>query len=232
MFGALSVAKPAARGAERRDVVEQPVLGVRWQVAEQAFGTPRRRLARVEAGRPQREGPVEAQVDRHGAAVGAGLGADIGQRLGLELDHLRLVHLVHDGAGRPLQAVGAGIQARRQDHHLPDTRGRRVDEEVVEELGPDRHVVDHPIHAGGRVVVEVGGRQLAGDEPGEHVDANGTHQRLGVRVTNQSSIDAGRHRAGGCHHRGGSSHAGSQIPCVVISAHHQLPLSINPRPDT
>ena len=143
------------RGAERGDGVQQPVLGVGRQIAEQAFGAPRRRLVRVEAGLLQRGGPVEAQVDGHRPAVDGGLGADVGQRPGLELDHLRLVHLIYDGAGRPLQPVCARIQAGRQDHHLPDARGRRVGEEVVEELGPDRHVVDHPVHAGVGIVIDV-----------------------------------------------------------------------------
>lgn len=43
-------------------------------------------------------GPVVAQVDDHRAPVARWCGDQAGQRAGLELDHLRLVHLVDDRA--------------------------------------------------------------------------------------------------------------------------------------
>ncbi len=208
--------------------IQQPVLGVGRQIAEQAFGTPRRRLVGVEARLLQCGRPVETQIDRHRAAVGGGLCADLGERPRLELDHLRLVHLVHDGARGPLQPVSARIQARCQDHHLPDPRGRRVGEEVVEELRPDRHVVDHPVHPGVLIVIDVerGRVQFAAGKLGEYVDTDRPHQWLGVRVGDQRAIDPGHHRPSRRHHRRGRPHAGGQIPAVVVRPSHEEPLSI------
>jgi hypothetical protein len=100
-------------------------------------------------------------------------------------------------------------------------------EEVVEEFGPDRHVVDHPIHADVLVVVDVEGRRvkLAAGQPGEDVDADGPHQWLGIRVADQRAIGAGCYRAGSRHHRRSRPHATSQIPRVVMSSRHSHPLS-------
>ena len=72
---------------------------------------------------------------------------------GLELDDLRLVDLVDDGAVRPRQPVRAGIQARRQNHRLPDARRAGIDEEVVEEPRPHRDDVRHEPRARGVIVV-------------------------------------------------------------------------------
>ncbi len=104
MFGTLSVANRLPGALSSVIGVEQPVLRLGRQIAEQALGAPGRRLVRVEARFDQRRGPVVAQVDRDRAAVGGRLGAEVGQRPGLELDHLRLVDLVH--------AVPAGQASR------------------------------------------------------------------------------------------------------------------------
>ena len=219
---------PAARRAELGDGVEQPVLRLRWQVAEQSFRAPRGRLARVESGGPQRGWPIVAQVDGDHAPVGGGLGAQLGEGAGLEFDDLRLVDLVDHRLGGPGQPVGAGIQPRGQDHHLLDAGLRRVQEELVEELGAHGHVVGHPGHgpggsraavgdvAGVEDVVQLGRVQLAAGQPGEQVHADGAHQWLGERVVDQWTLFAGGHGAGRGDHGGGHSDAGRQVPGVAF----------------
>ena len=107
--------EPAARRAELGDGVQQAVLRLRGQVAEQTLGAPRGRLGGVESGGAQRGGPVVAQIDGHHAPVGGGRGAQLGQGAGLEFDDLRLVDLVDDGARR---ARSAGRRAQSS----PDAR--------------------------------------------------------------------------------------------------------------
>lgn len=59
-----------------------------------------------------------------------------------------LVDLEDDGARRPVQPVGPGVQPRSQDHDLADTRGRGVGEERVEEMCPDHLVAVHVLEDG------------------------------------------------------------------------------------
>ena len=217
---------PATRRAERGDGVEQAVLRFGWQVTEQAFGAPCAGLIGVETCCLQRSRPVVAQIDGDRAPVGGGLGAQLGQRAGLEFDDFRLVDFVHRGAVRPGQPVSARVQSGRQDHRLPDPRVGRVDEELVEEFGADRHVVGHPLHAGRRavaVVLEVGGGQLAGGQPGEQVQAHRPNQRLGIRVVDQWAVGLARHSAGCRDHRGCRADARCQVPSVLIGACHRYP---------
>ena len=112
----------AARCAQCGDVVEQPILGFGRQVDQQTLGQPGCRCAGIKAGGPQRGRPVGAQVDGDGASDRGRLGAEIGQSACLEFDHRGLIDLVHRGAVGPGQPVGAGVQARCQDHHLPYAR--------------------------------------------------------------------------------------------------------------
>ena len=116
---------PAARRAELVDPVEQQVLRLRRQIDEQSLGRPRGRLARVEAVVQQCFRPVVAQIDGDRAPVGRWACAQVSERLGLELDHLGLVDLVDDRSVGPRQPVGPGVQARGQDHRLPDPVRRR-----------------------------------------------------------------------------------------------------------
>ena len=175
---------PATRRAELSDGVQQPVLRLRRQIAQQALGAPGAGLGGVETGGPQRSRPVVAQIDGDRASVCGGLGAQLGQGAGLEFDDLWLVDFVHRGAVGPGQPVGPRIQSGRQDHRLLDAGVGRVEKELVEELGADRHVVGHPLNArrcSVAVVLEVGGGQLAAGEFGEQVEADRSNQRLGVR---------------------------------------------------
>ncbi len=189
--GTLSVANRLPARAERGDRVEQPVLRFRRQVAEQALGAPRRRLARVEAGLPSAPSGQSKRrsiaTARRSAVGSAPMSASV---LRLELDHLRLVHLVDDGALRPLQPVGPGVQARRQDHHLPDAcvRSLRVKKSSKNFVRTAMlsTIRSMPVASSSS---RSPGLQLAGRQPREQVDADRTHQRLGVRI-----VDQRRHR--------------------------------------
>ena len=61
MSGTASLASLAAGRAERGDGIEQPILGLRRQVSEQALGDPGRRLIGVEARRLEGRWPVLAR---------------------------------------------------------------------------------------------------------------------------------------------------------------------------
>ena len=142
----------ASRRAEFGDGVQQAVLRLGRQVAQQAFGAPRGRPGRVEPGGAQCDGPIVAQVDRGHSPVGGGRSAQLGQCAGLEFDDPRLVELIHHGPGWPGQSVRAGIQPRGQDHNLRDARVRRIEEELVVELGThlgqvDPHLPDQVVGA-------------------------------------------------------------------------------------
>ncbi len=192
---------PAAGRAELGDRVEQPVLSIGRQVAQQALGTPGRRLARVEALFDQCRRPVVAQIHRDRAALGGWFGAQFGQGPCLELDDVWLVDLIHCRPRGPCQPVSARIQARRQDHRLADATFGSAEKKLVEELGPHRHVVGHPLHADRlTVAVEVLWSQLAGDKAGEEIHTHRAHQWLGERIIDQRVVGLGGHRAGRCHH--------------------------------
>ncbi|KBR62572.1 hypothetical protein X425_03135 [Mycobacterium avium XTB13-223] len=211
----------AARRGQRGDVVEQPVLGLRRQIDQQALGQPGRRRGRIESGGAQRGGPVAAQIDGDGAPGRGGLGTDLGQRVALEFDHPRLVDLVDHRARRPRQPVGARIQAGGQDHHLTHPGVGGVDEVVVKVLGAHRHSVDHRLnpHRGGvldRIQVELAVHHL-----GEEVHPDRAHQRLGERIVDQTAGILGRHGASGRDHRCGGADAGRQVPLVVMRACHR-----------
>src|ERR1700757_5105793 len=123
----------AAGGAQLGDVVEEPVLRVGREVHQQALGGPGRRLRRVKPAAAQGGGPVVPQVDGDGSPVGGRGGPQVGHRVGLELDDLGLIDLVDHAARRPGQAVGACVEAGREDHRLADTVPGRVEKEVIEE---------------------------------------------------------------------------------------------------
>jgi hypothetical protein len=65
--------------------------------------------------------PVIAQIYGDLATFGGGTIAMSGQHLALELQHLRLVQFIDDGAVRPGQPVGARIETGGQNHHLAHT---------------------------------------------------------------------------------------------------------------
>ena len=159
--------------------------------------------------------PVVAQVDGNGVQLGRRYGTDLLHGQGLGGDHRGLVQLEDDGAGGPIQPVGAGIQPGGQDDGLPDPGPGRLDEEVVEEPGPDSHHVDHQPDAGGGRLV---GRRGAVDEAGEEIDTHLVHQRCGVRIGDQwLGLGRGQRPGGGDHGRGGA-HAGGQIPAHLSAS--------------
>jgi len=210
----------ASRRAEFGDGVQQAVLRLGRQVAQQAFGAPRGRPGRVEPGGAQCDGPIVAQVDRGHSPVGGGRSAQLGQCAGLEFDDPRLVELIHHGPGWPGQSVRAGIQPRGQDHNLRDARVRRIEEELVVELGTHLGQVDP--HLPDQVV----GGHLAGRQPGEEVDADRPDERFGERVVDERTIRAGRYRPGRRGHGGGRADAGCQVPGVsVVPGGSHVPLS-------
>ena len=210
----------AARNAQRGDVVEQPVLGVRRQVDQQALGQPRGRCRRVQSGRLERRRPVLAQIDGDGAPGGCGFGADAGQSGCLEIDYLRLIELVDHGPGRPGQPVSPRVQTGREDHRLPHAVVGGVDEVIVEVLGAHRHPVDHRLHACRRRVVDRRDVELTVHHLGEEIQPDRAHQWLGERIVDQTAGILRRHRAPGRDEGRGGADAGRQIPIVVVSAWH------------
>ena len=213
----------AALRAHRRDLVEQPVLRLGRQVGEQALGAPGGGPCFVEAVGAQRCRPVVTQVDGDGPVLCGRLGAEPRQCARLEVDHRLLVDLEHDGARRPGQPVRARIQAGRQDHGLANASFRRLKEKVVEEPGAHGEQVDHlrRVEAG---FVRLGQRDVAVEDLLEELDPDRTHQRLRERVVDQRLRCPAGHRPGGGHHRRGGSHAGCQIPGVVVRpCHNRLP---------
>ena len=215
----------AARGAQRGDVVEQPILGFGRQVDQQTLGQPGCRCAGIQAGGSQRGRPVGTQVDRDSASVRGRLGAEIGQCARFELDHLRLIDLVHRGAVGPGQPVGAGVQARRQDHHLPYARLYGGEQILVKVLGANAHPVDDCLRPVRRRVREQREVEFAVDHLHEEIQPDGADQWVGERVVDQALGILGRHRATRRDHGRGGAHAGGQIPAVVISARHLCPIS-------
>ncbi|CAG7323885.1 hypothetical protein PICSAR65_02739 [Mycobacterium avium subsp. paratuberculosis] len=179
--------QPAARGAGRGEPAQQPVLFGGLQVADQQLlGDPRRGLGRVETHPPQRRRPVVAQVDADRAPVGGQPGVQPAQHPGLEIEHPRPVDLVDRGPARPPQPVRPGVQARCQDHHLANARAARLGEEFVHEPGVGGQRIQQRRHR--RVVADrrfIGRERVVGDRAGEVVDADGSQQRLGVRVVEQ-----------------------------------------------
>ena len=172
----------------------------------------------IEAGRPQRGRPILAQVDAHRAVVGGGRRADLRQRRGLELDHLRLVDLVHRRARRPVKPVGAAVEPGRDYHDLPDAFVGDLGKVVVVKPGPGRKRVGHPRDAHRCIVtVEI---EFTGGHPGEHVNPYRSHQRLGERVVDDRLRTFGRGGARRGNHGGGGSHAAGQVPRVIVGSCH------------
>ncbi len=114
----------------------------------------------------------------------------------LVLQDLGLVDLVDRGALRPTQPVGAGVQAGREDHYLPNAGANRVLEVLVEEMGAYRLVVrTQPVHAlPVRITVEPG--QLRVSEPDPRRTGR-RHQRQGELVADQRIGAARFHGAPG-----------------------------------
>jgi hypothetical protein len=57
-------------------------------------------------------------------------------------------------------------------------------------------------------------------QPCKEIDAHGPYQGFRERIGDQRVGGSRCHRASRCHHRGGGSHAGSQIPGVFLTLHH------------
>ncbi len=212
--------QPTARGAERGDLLEKPVLGVGGQIHEQAFSQPRGGTSGVKAGRLQRCGPVLPKVDRHLAAHRGGLGTMIGQSGRLVVQHLGLVDLVDHGARRPLQPVGAGVQTRRKNDDLPDSSGGGIGEECVEEQRPHRLVGEHVVEDGGNLRIRLSDPlpERIVKEVLPHASTGTGHQYPRVGVANQWVGALGLPGPGGGHHHGGRSHTGGDVPAVVVAA--------------
>ncbi|AAS04004.1 hypothetical protein MAP_1687 [Mycobacterium avium subsp. paratuberculosis K-10] len=206
--------QPAARRAERGDVVQQPVLGVRRQVGQQPLGDPGGTGAAVKAVVAQRCWPVIAQIDGDGAALGGRLRAQPGQGVGLEGDDLGLVDLEHHGARRPGQPVGPRVEPGGQDDGLANAGSGRGAEEIVEKPRPHRDLLA-PLLQRHRHVVGVE-RDLAVQHPDEEGMPDRAHQRFGEPVVEQRVRTARGQRPGGRDHGRGRPHAGGQIPAVAL----------------
>ena len=117
-----------------------------------------------------------------GPAVGRRSRAEVGQGAGLELDHLGLVDLVHHGAGRPRQSVGAGVEPGGQDDGLTNAGSGGLGEEVVEIPCADGDLLIH------RSRFSTGSSSTS-ISPSislhECVEADRAHQRVGQRIVQQ-----------------------------------------------
>jgi ribosomal protein L16 Arg81 hydroxylase len=172
----------AAAAGQRVDAGEQVLLRGGREIDQQPLGDPCRRLGGIKTAVPQGLWPVVSQIDGDLAPLGTRLGAVTGENLTLEVKDLRLVQLEDRRRRRPVQAVGTGIQPRRQDDHLPYAGVRRSAEIFVEVLGAGSLVVDEmPTPVGGLQLVV---RQLAVQDVGGYT-ADGATENLGVRVHDQ-----------------------------------------------
>ncbi len=144
----------------------------------------------------------------------------VGQGLRFVLEHLGLIDLEDDGAGRPLEAVSAGIETGRQDHHLSDSGVGGVGEERVEEVRSHRLIAEH-------VLEDCGGLRVGSLDPLGHglVDEGLPHsgpgtvdQNAGERIDDQRVGALGLPGPGGGHHHRRRSHTCRDIPGVVITA--------------
>ena len=131
-----------------------------------------------------------AQVDGDRARSRGRLGAELGQRVGLELDDLGLVDLEDDRAGRPVQPVGAGVEAGGQDDRLPDARARpasakKSSKNRVRTAMPS---ANRCMPTGDSPLVEVVRAKSPVASLGEEVDADGAHQRFGERIVDHRVV--------------------------------------------
>jgi hypothetical protein len=120
----------------------------------------------------------------------------------------------------PSEPVGACIEPRRQNDRLTDARACRIEEEVIDKSGADRHHARHSSHPELGASVDLGGIQLTRGEPREEFHSHRAHQRLGERIVDQGvGCSAGQ---GSTHRHGGRDgpHASRQIPGVVLGARH------------
>ncbi len=91
---------------------------------------------------------------------------------------------------------------------------------VVEVPGAYGHFVDVRLDARRRLGVDRGDVHFAVDHLGEEVDAHRTHQWRGERIVDQATRILGRDGAAGRDHRRGRTHAGGQVPTVIVGAWH------------
>ena len=206
----------AARCAECGDVVQQPVLGLRWQVGQQPLGDPCGGRCGVEEVVAQCSWPVVTQVDTDRAALGGRFGPHLGQRAVLERNHLRLVNLEHHRARRPRQPVGPGVEPGGQDDGLTYPGAGRGEEEVVEKPSAHGDLLA-PLLQGERHILGAE-RDFAVQHAGEEPVCDRAHQRLGEPIIEQRIWFAGSQRSRSRHHRCGRTHAGGQIPAVPLGA--------------
>ena len=94
-----------------------------------------------------------------------------------------------------------------------------VGEQRVEEAGADRHVFGEVAQV--ELRIQFCQVDFAVEEPAREVQTDRLHQRLGERVVDQP-LTVGQRALGG-HHRGRRTHAGRQIPSVVIGSGHHAP---------
>ena len=214
----------AARGAQVGDRVEQPILGVRREIDQQPLCQPCGRDRWIETGRRQRGWPVVAQVDADGPVSRRRLRAKAREYAGLEVDDRGLVDLVHHCACWPRQPVGAGVQARGQDHRLRyATVFARGNEVIVKEPGTHGHSGDHGCHSIRCDVVELRTVEGAVDHRHEEVDTDRAYKRCGELVVDQVTGVFGGHRSACGHHGCRNPDTRCEIPAVAITACHGRP---------
>ena len=116
------------------------------------------------------------------------------------------------------------IEARGQNHRLPDPGATGVGEEVVEEPGARGHAVGEPPHTHRRITpVEILRTKVAGGQSGEEVHPDGAHEGLGERVVDDGVVGIGGDGARGGDHRCGRPDARGEVPGVVVGAWHGIP---------
>src|SRR5579884_573014 len=99
-----------------------------------------------------------AQIDRDAYLASDWLGAVPLQRRRLELQHFWLIQLVHRHTVRPTQSPSARVQTRRENHHLPNSGLRGIEEELIEKSCAHSHEVGHRLHPCPDIGFRVGGK--------------------------------------------------------------------------
>src|SRR5450755_2266061 len=109
-------------------------------IGEQPLGHPGGPRLTVEPGLLKCRRPLAAEVGADRPALAARLCGASAEHGPFEFEHARLIDLVEMKAGRPLQAVRAGIETGAENHGLPDPVAGGGEQVVVIEARADADV--------------------------------------------------------------------------------------------
>ena len=144
----------------------------------------------------------------------------------LERQHVFAVQLEESHSVRPAQSIRSSVEPGSQHHYLPATCLARIGQEVVEESGPQGHVVTHRRP-------EVDACLIGTLRPGLCTDREEEEEVLGERVVEQAvraaALDGPRYS----HSQGGPTdarrHALTPFNVHAESMAHEPPRPLNQR---